>query len=197
MHVHHIIFYIDMMKHLSSLPIKYNPPEWVSTHGHPGGKWCLAASLRCHSWLCTDEKHKIMGNDGHWGFCVAKHIACVKKKKEKKKKNVLHFHPAVLRWFSSAQTQRRLGLWCRRSQCRSQLYSPLHKTSSLFPQKLWKSERRGGKWDTFLNGCTHTRTHVLKYETNILPFHGNLPFPHLSGVHVVEVSSVVVWVCTT
>lgn len=40
------------------LPIKYSPPEWVSTRGHPGGTWHLAVSSRRHSWLCTDEQHR-------------------------------------------------------------------------------------------------------------------------------------------
>lgn len=30
-----------------------------------------------------------------------------------------------------------------------------------------------------------------------LPFHGYLPFAGLPGVHIIKVSSVVVWVCAT
>lgn len=51
------------------LPIKYSPPEWVSTRGHPGGTWHSAASSRRHSWLCTDEQHR-----GGWQIKRDKYI---------------------------------------------------------------------------------------------------------------------------
>lgn len=53
-----------------------------------------------------------------------------------------------------------------------------------------------------LNGCVHTHktqthTRCLTYETQIVPLHGYFPFARLSGVHIIKVSSVVVWVCAT
>lgn len=149
---------------LSCLPIIYNPPEWVSTPGHPDWTWHLATSSQRHSWLCTDEQHKDRG----WGqklifqindFCGNTRCVC---------KSLLHFHPAVLRWFSSAQTQRRRGLWCRRSPCQSQLCSLPHKTSSASPPKHWRNRR--SRWKRCIPFCvwmgayTHTKrkhTHAV------------------------------------
>lgn len=74
----------DFIQHLSFLPIRYNPPEWVSTPGHPCGKWYWATPWQSHSWLCTNEQHKAMGDDGPWIFFtqmlffVGNSVACVK-----------------------------------------------------------------------------------------------------------------------
>lgn len=55
---------------------------------------------------------------------------------------------------------------------------------------------------TCMDMHTHMHTHIyqqtcLSYEMQISPFHGYFPFARLSGVHIVKVSSVVIWVCAT
>lgn len=148
------------------LPIKYSPPEWVSTRGHPGGTWHLAVSSQRHSWLCTDEQHR-----GGWQIKRHKYIfgglmfffcgkpCCMRKR-------LLHFHPAERRWSSSAQTRRRPGLWCRRIPCQSQLCSPLRKTSSPSPLKRCRKSRSLGKRKapSFLHLEKHTHTHTYSQK---------------------------------
>lgn len=55
------------------------------------------------------------------------------------------FHPAVLQWFSSAETRRTPAQWCRRSPCQSQPCSPRCRISSPSPLKCWRKERGDGK----------------------------------------------------
>ena len=151
-----LLSFVRMSQCWSCLPTRCNPPGWVSTPDHPGGKSHWATSWQCHSWFCTDEQHRAMGNDGYW-FCFTVKRSCGEPCCMCT--NLPRFHPAVLRWFSSAQTQRRPGPWCRRSQCRLQLCSPLHKTSSPSPQTHWQHERRETIKQAFPTD-THSRTHT-------------------------------------
>lgn len=168
----------------------------MSTHGHLGGTWHWAMSSQRHSWLCTNEQHKNTGRWQKWIFWINNfcgNLSCVSE-------SLLHFHPAVLRWFSSAWTRRRPGLWYRRSLCQSQLCSLLHKTSSPSPLKRWKNRSSSEyvlEWVRTQRPKQLTYTCCLTYETRILPFHGYFPFACLSGVHIIKDSSVVVWICAT
>lgn len=96
------------------------------------------------------------------------------------------FHPAALRWFPWAETQRRPVLWCMRSPYQSRPCSPARRTSSPSPPKCWGKERCGGK--------VLITVAVEMCLTASLPFHGYFPFARLSGTHVVKAASVVVWV---
>lgn len=112
------------------------PPRWNVTLGSV----CTASQLTLY---CSTRVGGVgVGEGGRWDYsrCVFYYFwwnaRCMP---------LPRFRPIALRWFSSAETRRRLAPWCRRSPCQSQPCNLQRRTSSPSPLKCWGGERHSGK----------------------------------------------------